>query len=710
MARIFAVQIIFISCILIKSINCTSILKFGMHHPHGISAVDYIYGEDGMYRLLQSEVFYQYNYYEQYATDDHPYNKDALISMADGNTLTTCRDANGHVLLDFNHDGELDVTTSEASGAFYEHNGKGLDSLTKGNPFTNFWFDDNWLARYMSEAYDKPLPYGLSQWDDFTRWQILSGDNSNWTPYEQKYLDTLALDGIYYLTIDDYSSAEANWETMLAISRAFYNDSSLRYEYPGITENYHMALFRLLTEALRTSTLPTEGTDPKAAKDDTLEEDAHLKTPLVRDVSVNELLQHSISLRSNILSLQQRKYSVPVAPSIATTTTKNNNNTSSTDTAIATLNRKTIATGIPTGWLSSIPETSSLMNTESTVLGAIALGCQGRADLVLEAGVEPLIGSGDGGGTRTTSLFTLVSNEVNANFSAGFGSDAGAEPQSDATGGTYILQWDMPTVLPIPVDAASCTQEQDSSEDMCDVTITFVARTLFTLSSESATRTSTTTSLVESRVIQSSNTAMVGGGAPTRASTRDDTSTTLNGPVAFGQVWQARRSPESVRKTLRTGEGVHHIEGAAKHADHDTTVSMHQAVEQQSYVLLGEVPFEPRSRLSVHHASGSSADYGDNTNCSDWMEYSLTVSVPLTGRDDSSLEGSTTTTQAGYNNRMRGSQFGSQPSSVNGTDTGYLSDNKRYAGGKCYVQLQLQVKWVSSVPVELATISLQHSP
>jgi hypothetical protein len=46
------------------------------------------------------------NYYDFPAPlpDNHPYDRNSLISMQ----YTTCRDANAHLLFDYNHDGELD--------------------------------------------------------------------------------------------------------------------------------------------------------------------------------------------------------------------------------------------------------------------------------------------------------------------------------------------------------------------------------------------------------------------------------------------------------------------------------------------------------------------------------------------------------------------------------------------------------------------------
>ena len=70
---------------------------------------------------------------------------DSLFSPRTCSVQTTCRDANAHLLLDFDHDGELDLASSTGF-AFHEHAGRGEFNELKGLPFTNFWFDDNSLA------------------------------------------------------------------------------------------------------------------------------------------------------------------------------------------------------------------------------------------------------------------------------------------------------------------------------------------------------------------------------------------------------------------------------------------------------------------------------------------------------------------------------------------------------------------------------------
>jgi len=105
-----------------------------------------------------------------------------------------------------------------------------------------------------------------------------------------------------------------------------------RYEYDGIGENYHLALFKILTDALLDSNW--EGT-----------------------VGRPTLIDHSISLRSVILSNQEK--------------------------------RGDEKSGLEfMGWRSNIGDKGSLMNTESIAACALALGA--GAKYVFEAGREPM--------------------------------------------------------------------------------------------------------------------------------------------------------------------------------------------------------------------------------------------------------------------------------------------------------------------------------
>lgn len=90
------------------------------------------------------------------------------------------------MLFDFNQDGELDLEYPAAGAfAFMEHSGRGVNNELFGNPFSNFWFDDNSLAKYMALSYMDAVPSGLHEYDDFTRWRIIGGNWTNWTPYSK---------------------------------------------------------------------------------------------------------------------------------------------------------------------------------------------------------------------------------------------------------------------------------------------------------------------------------------------------------------------------------------------------------------------------------------------------------------------------------------------------------------------------------------------
>ncbi len=52
------------------------------------------------------------------------------------------------------------------------------------------------------KRYNRQQPNGLSDYTDFTRWRIVGGDPTYWTPYpnDKTYVDLLALNGMYYIT------------------------------------------------------------------------------------------------------------------------------------------------------------------------------------------------------------------------------------------------------------------------------------------------------------------------------------------------------------------------------------------------------------------------------------------------------------------------------------------------------------------------------
>jgi hypothetical protein len=325
---------------------------YGQHYPNGAAAVAYAYGPDGTWKAM-SPLVYATNYYQACATSAHPYDRSALIAYADGTHFATAGDANCHLLCDGNHDGNVDQP--DCGHAFHEHAGKGVGGAATGTPFTVFWFDDNWLARYMSQAYAMPLPDGLSDYTDFTRWRILGGDRTNWTPYGSSEFDTLALDGLYALAGGDVAGAQSKWNAILTKSNASYDDATQRFLYPAIAENYHMGLFKILTDQL-------------------------MGDPGVDTATRLLLVQHSEALRSNILDQQEHAASGPI------------------------------------GWRSDRTQTGSLINIESIAVEVLALGA--RATAVFEPGVPPMTADPNGYFVRPYHAISAVAGTSTAGMLA----------------------------------------------------------------------------------------------------------------------------------------------------------------------------------------------------------------------------------------------------------------------------------------------------
>jgi hypothetical protein len=298
-------------------------LDYGTHQPNGAAALKYALGPEGMWKEVDV-VEYRWNFYAQCASPQRPLDKNALLAGADGTRFFTAPDANCNLLWDANGDGELELRAG--AHAFHEHNGAGAQGQQLATPFSNFWFDDNWLARYMTGAYGYAAPDGLSE-APHVRWRILEGDATNWSAYQDVAFDRLALDGIYYLVRGDAGLALDKWQQIRDRSGYFYDEHSRRYVYPLIDENYHLALFAILTAHLMDST----------------------RVPATQ---AEELCQHWVALRSNILSNQERRGEQLL------------------------------------GWRSSVGNLGSLINTETIALSVMALGAGAVA--VFEAGEPPL--------------------------------------------------------------------------------------------------------------------------------------------------------------------------------------------------------------------------------------------------------------------------------------------------------------------------------
>jgi len=198
----------------------------------------------------------------------------------------------------------------------------------------------------MSQAYDLPAPAGLEAYPDFTRWAVVSGNAAAWqgTPYgapgnptSDCCIDTKALNGLYDLAKGDVAGATSEWRSLLASTGATYDGTTQRTLYPSIDTGYYFGLFKILTDELRAAA-PPGSTNPSAA----------------------DLLQHSVSLDSDILDLQQVEAD----------------------------------SGAPIGWVTAVPAGGSLINTETVAANVLGLGA--RANSVFEPGTAPLASDAKG--------------------------------------------------------------------------------------------------------------------------------------------------------------------------------------------------------------------------------------------------------------------------------------------------------------------------
>ena len=286
---------------------------YGFHQPQGLNAVSYIYGEQGTWRQYTGLE----NIYGYYNVPQSEQNE--LIAYANGNNPATCADPNGNVLFNLPYE-----STTVSGTSFEEHNGQGVDGTTQAQPFSQFWFDDNFLARYMSVAYGAPQPGGLFQAN--TRWQILGFNANGWPQQGGSAPDQDALTGMYFIATQEVASAYNQWNGILGQASASYQSSTQQYTYPGLSQEYYLGLWKILTDFLIDAGV--SGSDQAT------------------------LFQHSISLRSAILSEQQ------------------------------------LANGVEIGWLTGRNDDTSLINTETTSISVLALCANAR--ICLEAGLSPM--------------------------------------------------------------------------------------------------------------------------------------------------------------------------------------------------------------------------------------------------------------------------------------------------------------------------------
>jgi hypothetical protein len=303
---------------------------FGRHFPHGSDAVAYLYGPNGTWRE-QTNVYYGWNFYKHCETPSHVHDPQALLRHSSV-TNSTAPDVNCLLLGDFNNNGEIADDTIEGF-AFHEHSGRGLRGAQTSAPFYQFWFDDNWIARYMAETYDRPHPIGLHDFDHPLRWRVVGGDNRGWTPYPNgtPHIDQIALNGLHRFNARDFDGALAAWNAIRSASGATYDSTRGRYRYSFEAESvYYHALWAILSERLLSGR-------PEFAQR-------------------AEVLQHAMSLHAALLELQESD-----------------------------------AEGNRLGWRTGTNQ-RALINTETTSLAVLALGA--HASWVLEPGFEPLRSGG----------------------------------------------------------------------------------------------------------------------------------------------------------------------------------------------------------------------------------------------------------------------------------------------------------------------------
>jgi len=319
---------------------------------------------------------YQADRYEEFYTPgpvkpardpDHPFDKELLRQQVAGlDKRQTALDINRHLLFDNDHDREVDP--APGGHAFHEHFAKAQGGAQFGDPYPVFWFDDNWLARHMAQAYKRPQPNGLSDDGSQIRWQIMSGDQT-WTPYDQlaisndekNHLDRLAMDGLYYLSAGPQQKALEKWDAFRAKTGFTYNPSTRLYTYPRLehwvkdvdpAENYHIGLGKLLIDQILIH-----------------------HTGLTAEQR-GDLNLHSVSLRALIIKNQQREG----------------------------------GTGTLLGWTTDADlnhNAGSLMNTETIAVNSLALAA--GAKQVYSAGQAPLQTTTAGNYTRTnTGLLQAV--------------------------------------------------------------------------------------------------------------------------------------------------------------------------------------------------------------------------------------------------------------------------------------------------------------
>jgi hypothetical protein len=328
--RIFYKAIAFFMIAMLSNVVFANVVFVpGRHYPNGNVAVQYIYGPDGMFRQINN-LEYQYDFYDRIACPNGTRLIDQNLSNQYSLThQTTSPSADCHLLLDLNQDGELDFISG--GSAFQEHYGIGIQGTQSAAPVQRFWFDDNWLARYMANAYNRPEPFGLYITNSFNRYAIIGGDTTNWRAYpENQFLDHIAFNGLYDVAVGNTASAVKRFNTWLGFANATYDSTTRQYKYTA-SDNYQIGQFRYFIEQL-----------------------LRFGSRLTADQR-RLLIQHSVSLRADII------------------------------------NRQIVSGNAPGGWVTSrdANNNNSLVNTETIAFQVLGLGAGGQ--LAFEAGQSPML-------------------------------------------------------------------------------------------------------------------------------------------------------------------------------------------------------------------------------------------------------------------------------------------------------------------------------
>lgn len=380
----------------------SGLYRYGVNYPYGVGAVDHAYSAQGMWKNLDG-LTYGPNYYDEFYIpgpvkktwpSPHNFDRPALrVAAGADKARYTAKDANEHLLFDANRDEKIDQPTG--GHAFHEHAGRSRNGVIPDGqvPFHNFWFDDNWLARHMAQAYGRQQPNGLSDLGgpgDHIRWRVLSGDQ-NWRPYDSitgvdpDHVDRLALDGLFYLSKGPQQTALDKWRQIHVKAGGSFDFVNRLHTYPSLHENYHIGLAKLLVDQIL----------------------AHHNG--LTAVQRGELTLHSVSLRGLIIQKQQRMG----------------------------------GTGALLGWTTAADlaaDPRSLMNTESLAVNALALGA--GAKQTYSPGQAPLQSPAAGNYRRTpTGLLQAIPGTSSTGHMT-FG------PNHTLAPGTYNVEFVMRSITP----------------------------------------------------------------------------------------------------------------------------------------------------------------------------------------------------------------------------------------------------------------------